>query len=189
MPVNKRARQPAPQKTRTRVIAGAAAALLAALSLLLAAESRAQIEEETRLSPLTALDRQYMDAQRARINELTLLEYGGRCCRREAELEYLQRLLDDRVVTGQDIEELQAMGILLGDLLASELDLHWIVYEDARGRSRALQYGETQNFLFPVTMIARRRYSGDQTPVSEIYRLALDAMEEVRPPLPFEGPK
>jgi hypothetical protein len=173
--------------------AGAAAAkacaALIVLALLPPAAVQAQPGDERRLSPLSALDRQYMDTQRARINELTLAEYGGRCCRREAELEYLQRLLDDRVITGEDIQELQAMGILLGDLLASELDLHWTVYEDARGRSRALQYQETDNFLFPVTMISRRRSAGDQTPVAEIYHQAVEAMEKARPPLPFEDPK
>jgi hypothetical protein len=163
--------------------------VLAVLALLPPAAARAQTGDERRLSPLSAIDRQYMDSQRSRINDLTLGEYGGRCCRREAELDYLQRLLDDRVVTGDDIEELQAMGILLGDLLASELDLHWTVYEDARGRSRALQYGETENFLFPVTMISRRRSAGDQTPVTEIYRQAVEAMEKARPPLPFEDTK
>ena len=189
MPLNNCARQTALPGVRLPAAPGTAALLLTALALLVAAAPRAQIEDEVRLAPLTALDRRYMDMQRSTINELSLREYGGRCCRREAELAYLQRLLDDRIVTGQDIEKLQAMGILLGDLLASELDLHWTVYEDARGRSRALQYGDTENYLFPVTMIARRRYAGDMTPVLEIYRQAVEAMETARPPLPFEEPK
>lgn len=192
MPHTKYARWPAAGGTAgaaARAVSAALYAVLTTLALLCAAAAQGQTGDERRLSPLSALDRQYMDAQRARINELTLLEYGGRCCRREAELAYLQRLLDDRVITGQDIEELQAMGILLGDLLASELDLHWTVYEDARGRSRALQYGETDNFLFPATMISRRRRAGDETPVIEIYRRAVESMEKARPPLPFENRK
>ena len=141
---------------------------------------------EKRITPLSALDRQYMERQRQLVNELTLRNYGGRCCRREAELELLQRLLDDRIVTGEQTEELQAMGIVMGDLLAAELDLEWVVYEDARGRSRALRLDETDNFLFPVTMISRRREAGDRTPVQEIYRKAVEAMEAARPPLPFQ---
>ena len=189
MPHSKNARQAPAEGGAAPALAGTAFALATALVLLCAAAAQAQNGDERRLSPLSALDRQYMDAQRARINELTLLEYGGRCCRRETELAYLQRLLDDRVVTGEDIEELQAMGILLGDLLASELDLHWTVFEDARGRSRALQYGDTENFLFPVTMISRRRRAGDETPVVAIYRRAVETMEKARPPLPFEDRK
>jgi hypothetical protein len=190
MPHTKNARRASARGSTAGAAAAKACVVLTVLALLPAAAVQAQqTGDERRLSPLSALDRRYMDSQRARVNELTLAEYGGRCCRREAELEYLQRLLDDRVVTGEDIQELQAMGILLGDLLASELDLHWTVYEDARGRSRALQYHETDNFLFPVTMISRRRSAGDQTPVAEIYHQAVEAMEKARPPLPFEDPK
>ncbi len=147
--------------------------------------AHAQIIEK-RVSPLTALDRQYMDQQRQSVAELTLRFYGGRCCRREAELDYLQRLLDDRHVGDDDRELLQAMGIALGDLLADELDLRWVIYEDSRGRSRALQLDQTENFLFPVTMISRRREAGDRTPVAQIYHQAVEAMQAAKPPLPFQ---
>ncbi|MEM1190245.1 MAG: DUF3806 domain-containing protein [Pseudomonadota bacterium] len=141
---------------------------------------------ETSVSPLTALDRQYMDQQRQSVAELTLRYYGGRCCRREAELSYLQRLLDDSHVRDDDRELLQAMGIAMGDLLADELDLRWVIYEDAEGRSRALQLNQTENFLFPVTMISRRREGGDRTPVAEVYQQAVEAMQAAKPPLPFQ---
>ncbi|MEO1079632.1 MAG: DUF3806 domain-containing protein [Pseudomonadota bacterium] len=153
--------------------------------LLLGTAAWAQIIE-TRVSPLTALDRQYMDQQRQSVAGLTLRYYGGRCCRREAELDYLQRLLDDRYVRDEDRELLQAMGIALGDLLADELDLRWVIYEDAEGRSRALQLDQTENFLFPVTMISRRRESGDRTPITEVYQQAVEAMQAAKPPLPFQ---
>ena len=45
----------------------------------------------------------------------------------------------------------------MGDLLAVELGMHWIVYEDDMGRSRALRYQQSEVVLFPITMIARRR--------------------------------
>lgn len=164
-------------------------AWIIALALALATMqplAQAQVGDEILVSPLNPLDRQYMDAQRQYVTELTLRHYGGRCCRSSSELDYLQRLLDDGIVTGQDREALQAMGILLGDLLASELNLDWVVYEDRRGRSRALRLGETDNYLFPVTMISRRREAGDNTPVEAIYRKAVDDLEAVRPPLPFQ---
>ncbi|MEM1403280.1 MAG: DUF3806 domain-containing protein [Pseudomonadota bacterium] len=162
------------------------------LSLLLAfavapGSASAQLLEK-RVTPLNPLDRQYMELQRELINELTLRYYGGRCCRSAAELLLLQRLLDDRHVSPQQTQELQAMGVLLGDLLAAEHDLQWVVYEDAAGRSRALQIEGTESYLFPVTMIARRWSVGDTTPVQDIYEQASMAAEEARPPLPFEAP-
>jgi hypothetical protein len=161
-----------------------AAGFFAVLAMA-AAGASAQLLDK-RVSPLSALDRQYMDRQRELVTELTLRHYGSRCCRREAEIDLLQRLLDDRIVGDDQTEILQGMGILLGDLLAAELDLHWVVYEDARGRSRALQLDETDNFLFPATMISRRREAGDRIPIMDIYRKSVDAIEAARPPLPFQ---
>jgi hypothetical protein len=156
-----------------------------AIALLLAQPLAAQLIDK-RVTPLTTVDRQYMESQRQLVNELTLRAYGGRCCRRVSELPLLQRLLDDKRVSPEQTLELQAMGIVLGDLLASELGMHWVVYEDIQGRSRALQLDESDNFLFPVTMIARRHEGGDRTPVLEIYEQAYDAVEAARPPRPFE---
>ena len=34
------------------------------------------------------------------------------------------------------------MGVIMGDLLAADLKLHWVIYEDRQGRSRALRDGE-----------------------------------------------
>ncbi|MEM6483987.1 MAG: DUF3806 domain-containing protein [Pseudomonadota bacterium] len=141
---------------------------------------------DRRITPLSTIDKRYMNEQRTRVNDLSLRYYGGRCCRRLTEVNYLQRLLDDRLVTQSQELELQAMGVLLGDLLAAELGMNWVVYEDAKGRSRALRLHETDAFLFPVTMISRRRMFGDQTPVIEIYREAVAAIESVREPLPFQ---
>lgn len=141
---------------------------------------------ENRVSDLTALDRQYMDRQRTLINEMTLRYYGGRCCRSASELEYLERLLKDRHVGSQQTAELQAMGVLLGDLLASELGMRWVVYEDIKGRSRALRLDNTENYLFPVTMIARRREALDLTPIADIYSQAVETINAARPPLPFQ---
>lgn len=141
---------------------------------------------DKRVSPLNPLDRQYMDTQRQLIVDLTLRHYGGRCCRNPSELDYLERLLRDGHVRSDETRELQAMGVLLGDLLAQELGMRWVIYEDINGRSRALQLDDTDNYLFPVTMIARRREGGDQTPISEIYRKAYEAMDAQRAPLPFQ---
>jgi hypothetical protein len=64
--------------------------------------------------------------------------------------------------------------------------MHWVIYEDSAGRSRALRYEDSENYLFPITMIARRREVGNQTPVSDIYQKAYDIIDESRPALPFQ---
>ncbi len=78
------------------------------------------------------------------------------------------------------------MGVIMGDLLAADLGLHWVIYEDRLGRSRALRYKETDNFLFPITMISRRREVDNRSSVSEIYRKAVDAISPAIPKLPYQ---
>lgn len=183
-----------PGSSTARAMARRRAAFALAASLSIAAAALAQAPDPTTLpdkfvSDLNAIDLRYMERQRQLATELTLRHYGGLCCRNDRELDYLQRLLDDGHVRREDAEALQAMGVVLGDLLAAELDLEWVVYEDAKGRSRALRLDATDNYLFPVTMISRRREAGDLTPVAEIYAGALAAMDAARPPRPFEEPR
>ena len=44
-----------------------------------------------------------------------------------------------------------------------------VIYEDAHGRSRALRYRESDEYLFPVTMISRRQEVGKPDPVRPRY--------------------
>ena len=98
----------------------------------------------------------------------------------------LQRLLDEGVVGPEQREELQAMGIVLGDILAAELGMDWVIYEDKLGRSRALRLGETDNYLFPATMISRRREAGNEETVRDIYDRAHAAITARLPRQPYQ---
>ncbi len=97
---------------------------------------------------------------------------------RDPDLALLQALLDKQLVRPDQVPELQAMGLIIGDLLAAELGMHWVVYEDNIGRSRALRYRETDDVLFPMTMISRRRAAGNQTSVTAIYQKASGIITE-----------
>jgi hypothetical protein len=77
------------------------------------------------------------------------------------------------------------MGVIMGDLLAKDLGMHWVVYEDAHGRSRALRYRDSDEYLFPITMISRRQEADNNTPVAVIYQKAYDIIAPLRPELPF----
>lgn len=160
---------------------------IAALCLLslLAASGSAQVTPE--ISELSYLDRQYMSQQRSNLEEITRRHFGtGFNGDKTHDLQLLQRMLDQRLIRPTQTAELQAMGMVLGDLLAAELGLHWVVYEDNKGRSRALRYRDSDNYLFPVTMISRRREVGNETPVADIYQKAHDAIAPVREQLPFQ---
>ena len=155
--------------------------LLILLTLPAAAQDRVWISE---LSPL---DRQYMIHQRASIEDIARRNLGhGFAGEKDRDLDLLQRLLDRGLVHSDQTRELQAMGVILGDLLADELGMHWVIYEDKLGRSRAQRYRETDNYLFPMTMISRRQEAANQTPVEDIYQRAVAAITPHRTPLPFQ---
>lgn len=157
--------------------------LVSALGLSLAAAA----QEQVRISEPSNLDRLFMQQQRDLLEDLTERNFGRQFNNtRENDLALLQLLLDQQLVRAEQTRELQAMGIVLGDLLAEDLGMHWVIYEDRLGRSRALRLGDSDNYLFPVTMIARRREADNHTPVAEIYQKAYAIIAPLKPPLPFQ---
>jgi hypothetical protein len=151
------------------------------LSFPAAADSQPTITE------LTNVDREYMNQQRAAIDDLAGRNFGGRISGDTVhDLNVLQRLLETGAVQADQTLELQAMGIVLGDLLAADLDLHWVIYRDNVGRSRALRYRQSDEYLFPATMISRRREADNRKSVADIYQKAYDIMAARKPALPFQ---
>lgn len=144
-------------------------------------------QQPARIGELSNLDIQFMQQQRQIIQDIATINLGRQFTgNTEQDIDLLQTLLDRQLVRSDQVRELQAMGVILGDLLAADLDMHWVIYEDSEGRSRALRYEESDNYLFPITMIARRREVGNLTPVSDIYQKAYDIIDVGRPALPFQ---
>ena len=144
-------------------------------------------EETVQISEPSALDIQFMEQQRQTVQKLAASNLGRQFSGDKArDLELLQALLDRGLVRPDQVRELQAMGVIMGDLLAADLGMHWVIYEDSMGRSRALRWQESDNYLFPITMIARRREVGNETPVVAIYQRAYDTIDGNRPALPFQ---
>jgi len=144
-------------------------------------------EKQVVIGELSNMDLQFMAEQRQSLQDLAAVNLGRQFSGdKERDLDLLQTLLERQLVRADQVRELQAMGVIMGDLLAADLDMHWVIYEDAEGRSRALRYAKSDNYLFPITMIARRREVGNQTSVQEIYQKAYDIINDSRPALPFQ---
>ncbi len=147
----------------------------------------AAAEGTPQIGQLSFLDRGYMEQQRISLDDLSRAEAGSQFHgTKEHDLALLQTLLDRKLVRFDQKKELQAMGVIMGDLLAQELSLHWVIYEDKIGRSRALRYRETDNYLFPMTMISRRREANNLLPVAQIYQRAVGLIKPQLPPVPFQ---
>jgi hypothetical protein len=152
---------------------------------LISTATTAQFEPE--VQALTQVDRKFMAEQRLRVDDLARSGLGRQLTgSRDNDLEILQLLLDKQLVRADQRLELQAMGVVLGDLLAQDASSKWVTYRDRRGRSRALKMGDSDDFLFPVTMISRRAETGAKVDVDAIYKKADRIMQPYRQPLPFQ---
>jgi hypothetical protein len=130
------------------------------------------------ISELTYVDKQYMSERRTELDDLARGNLGRQFSHnKDNDLGILQSLLNRKLVRPEQKQQLQGMGIIMGDLLARELNMHWVIYEDTLGRSRALRYQQTENYLFPMTMISRRREVDNRSTVSAIYQRALDLIK------------
>ena len=161
--------------------------LLLKLVFLLAFAIPALAETPPVVSQPSQLDREFMQQQRDRIDNLSREKLGRQLGKvKPGDLEILQALLDRRLVTKDQTIELQAMGIVMGDLLSAELGMNWVIYEDRYGRSRALRLNDSDNFLFPVTMISRRVEAGAHPNVERVYDKAKNMITPYITPLPFQ---
>lgn len=139
------------------------------------------------IGPLSAADQQYMSDSKAQLDALARSRLGERFSGdKDRDLAIIQTLLDRRLVKPDQTRELQAMGMILGDLLARELGMHWVVYSDRVGRSRALRMAETEHYLFPVTSISRRVEADAPVDVAAVYAKQYGLMAPYRRQLPFQ---
>lgn len=157
--------------------------MLKALILVLATTLLTPLawSQDAKIDSLSPIDREFMQNQRDSIDELARRHFGERLRGEvEPDLRLLQRLLDQHLIARDDTQTLQAMGVILGNHLASHERLDWVIYIDRQGRSRALRIPGTNEVLFPMTMISRRYETGLEVDVAELYRRAQEIVAAVR---------
>ncbi|HEX5218134.1 MAG TPA: DUF3806 domain-containing protein [Verrucomicrobiae bacterium] len=114
-----------------------------------------------RFSELSPSDKARLDKQRAVIAEEAKRRYGtSSLAKTKADLAVIQRLLDDKAFTKDQMYELQCMGVVFGDALASEMPLRWVMVTDEFGTDPTLRFKDTTIQLNALTMIAKRVEDG-----------------------------
>ena len=147
----------------------------------------AQAPKPLEISEPTKLDLAYMERQMDLLEELGRNNFGrGLSGDKDRDLALMQRLLDQSLVRASQTAELQAMGMVMGNHLAEEFDLHWVIYEDHLGRSRALRYRDSDAYVFPMTLVSRRVEGGNRVELQKLYDKAAQNVVELRPKLPFQ---
>ena len=152
-----------------------------ALIFCLSLGSNSALAQQWRKEDLSAIDKTYMQKQRDAINDLAQRSFGRSLNGQKAnDFAIMQRLLDEQVVKPSQTRLLQAMGVILGDVLKAEEGLNWTVYIDKYGRSKALNIPGQRDVVFPITMISRRYEVGAKVSIEEVYQKAVTSVQQIK---------
>lgn len=135
---------------------------------------------------LNWLNEQFLIKQRNRLDKITRENFGQQLKVGKNNLPLLQRLINESTIPSTDKLELQAMGVILGDVfVAYHKNLSWRVYEDELGKSHAVCIDNSEHCLFPVTMLSRRIEVGLKPNVKRVFDKGIADIEPHLPKLPF----
>lgn len=135
-------------------------------------ETRRVQMEPPKVAPLSKADEKDLETQRKVIAGLVKRAYGSRAklSGTSKDVPILQGLIDQMWIgTSMGAEQI-AMGVVLGDVLAKEHGLRWVIVTDEHGRTPALQNEETEGLTFPVTMVLKRYSRGEKVKLVPLLR-------------------
>jgi hypothetical protein len=91
-------------------------------------------------------------------------------------LPILQRLIDEGVFDKSQTYELQSLGVVFGDALASELPLRWVMVTDEFGTDPTLRFKQTTVQINALTMISKRLERGEPVNLSHLLRMTREQL-------------
>jgi len=121
---------------------------------------------EPKFTELSAEDTARLEQQRAVVLAAARERYGTPALTRtRSDLPVLQRLIDERVFNKAQTYELQCLGVALGDVLASELPLRWVMVTDEFGTDPTLLFKQMTLQVNALTIISKRIDRDEQVSV------------------------
>jgi Domain of unknown function (DUF3806) len=127
-------------------------------------------------------DLDWLASQRAPIEALLRGNPDGQAKYQTAagKLGVIRAALEGDVFRADQTFELQGLGIILGDALASELGMKWMMVEDQYGVSPCLVIDGTSIVLFPQTMISKRIEKGEKPDVLDLFNFLAAKVDELK---------
>ena len=152
------------------------------LAILFAAGSLfSQSDHTPEFSELSREDKERLDQQRALVAAAAKQRYGtAALTRTKADLPILQRLLDDKVFNKSQTYELQSLGVVFGDVLASEFPLRWVMLADEYGTDPTLRFKKTSININALTMISKRVEKDEGVDVFWLLQKTREALSDAR---------
>jgi hypothetical protein len=127
-------------------------------------------QKQPQFTALSADDAVRLDQQRAVIARVVKTRYGvAALTKTKADLPVLQRLIDDKVFPKTQTYELQCLGVVFGDVLASEYPLKWVMVTDEYGTDPTLRFKATSIQANALTMISKRIERGEKVNVQYLF--------------------
>jgi hypothetical protein len=132
-----------------------------------------------KFSELSHRDSERLDQQRALILDIAKRRFGTAALSRTTrDLPVLQRLIDDKVFKKSQTYELQSLGTVFGDVLASELPLRWVMITDEYGTDPTLRFKNTSININALTMISKRIEKGEPVDLASLVQKNREALSE-----------
>ncbi len=130
-----------------------------------------------KFAELSREDSVRLEHQRAVVAAAAKARYGtAALTRTKVDLPVLQKLIDDMAFKKSQTYELQSLGVALGDVLASELPLRWVMVTDEYGTDPTLRFKDTTIQINALTMISKRVERNERVHVSELLRLTREQL-------------
>lgn len=138
-------------------------------------------QPEQSVSPLTQDDRNWLQEQRAAIESRFIKspEVAQVFATTEGKLTLIHEVLKHESYTADHADELQQLGVILGDAFVQEFGMEWIVYEDEGGRDLALNVPESSVTLFPITTILKRILANEEFDVFGYFNAVAAHLDEI----------
>jgi uncharacterized protein DUF3806 len=153
-------------------------ALLGGVGLLFG-QSAQEAAPEPKFSELSRQDSERLNQQRAVVAAAAKQRYGTPALTKtKADMPILQRLLDDRAFKKSQTCELQSLGVVFGDVLASEFSLRWVMITDEYGTDPTLRFKNTSININALTMISKRVERDEPVDVLGLLRKTGEALSD-----------
>ena len=137
-------------------------------------------KNEPRFTAPSSGDAAGLDKQRALIAAVAKQKYGTpSLTKTKSDLVVLQRLIDDQVFSKSQTYELQSLGVVFGDVLASEFPLRWVMVTDEYGTDPTLRYKNTTIQVNALTMISKRVEQDRPVDLAYLLKITGEQLKEV----------
>jgi hypothetical protein len=129
---------------------------------------------------LSASDEGCLNAMRGAVASALKSRYGiSSLSGTQADLVHLQRLLDDRVFSASQTDELESLGVAFGDVLAQHLGLSWVIVTGPYGTYPVLRYAGTAIQVSALQMISKRVEEGRRVDTQQIFLQLVQQVQKI----------